>query len=80
MNFHVVAKFENGVELHIHDGNSTRKLDNGVLIEGTKGRIFVNRGRLKGKPVEWAAADKQIVEAMRREVSKVAIVTRSPTA
>ena len=50
--FHVVAKFENGVELHIHDGNSTHKLDNGVLIEGTKGRIFVNRGRLKGKPVE----------------------------
>jgi predicted dehydrogenase len=26
--------------------------DNGVLIEGDKGRIFVNRGRLTGKPVE----------------------------
>lgn len=25
---------------------------NGVLITGTKGRIFVNRGRLTGKPVE----------------------------
>lgn len=25
---------------------------NGILFEGTKGRIFVNRGRLTGKPVE----------------------------
>ena len=26
--------------------------DNGILFEGTKGRIFVNRGKLTGKPVE----------------------------
>ncbi len=30
----------------------TSEGDNGILFEGTKGRIFVNRGRLTGKPVE----------------------------
>jgi len=45
--FLITANFPNGVELTIrHD------TDNGILIEGTEGRIFVNRGSLKGKPVE----------------------------
>lgn len=26
--------------------------DNGVLFEGTKGRIFVSRGKITGKPIE----------------------------
>ena len=26
--------------------------DNGILLEGTEGRIFLNRGRLTGKPAE----------------------------
>lgn len=45
--FNIKATFADGVELVIrHDTN------NGILFEGSEGRIFVNRGRLSGKPAE----------------------------
>jgi len=45
--FRIVAKYADGMELVMrHD------TDNGILFEGTKGRMFVNRGRLSGKPAE----------------------------
>ena len=45
--FNVVCKFENGVEMHV-----TSRGDNGILFEGDKGRMFVNRGKITGQPVE----------------------------
>jgi predicted dehydrogenase len=48
--FHFTVDFPGGTQMVIrHDE------DNGVLIEGDKGRIFVSRGKLSGKPVEELA-------------------------
>ena len=39
--------YPSGVEMHI-----TSRGENGVLFEGEKGRIFVSRGKIAGKPIE----------------------------
>ncbi len=49
-NFLLNVKFAGDVDLEIrHDQ------DNGIMIEGEKGRVFVNRGKLVGGPVEELA-------------------------
>lgn len=45
--FSVKCTFENGTVMEI-----TSRGDNGILFEGTKGRIFVSRGKISGKPIE----------------------------
>ncbi|MCA9036462.1 MAG: Gfo/Idh/MocA family oxidoreductase [Planctomycetaceae bacterium] len=50
--FHVTATFENGSVLHIRDRADDLGFDNGLMLEGTEGRIFVNRGKLTGAAVD----------------------------
>ncbi len=45
--FTIRVDMPNNVEMII-----TSEGDNGILFEGTEGRIFVNRGKLTGKPVD----------------------------
>ena len=45
--FEIRAEMPGGVPLTI-----TSEGDNGILFTGTKGRFFVNRGKIVGKPVE----------------------------
>jgi predicted dehydrogenase len=45
--FAIKCKFADGVELVV-DSRSP----NGILFEGTKGRLFVDRGKITGKPIE----------------------------
>jgi predicted dehydrogenase len=57
----------NSFDLHVAfegsdvDMNIRSDGDNGILFEGERGRIFVNRGKLVGKPVE-DLADKPLAE------------------
>ncbi len=46
-NFSCKCLFENGIVMDV-----TSRGDNGITFEGTKGRIFVNRGKIVGKPIE----------------------------
>ena len=43
----VKCRFASGVEMEIESRG-----DNGITFEGTKGRIFVNRGKIVGTPIE----------------------------
>ena len=48
--FRIELKFANGSTIIVQD-----KPDNGIWFEGDKGKIFVNRGKITGKPVEELA-------------------------
>ncbi|MBR2002679.1 MAG: Gfo/Idh/MocA family oxidoreductase [Thermoguttaceae bacterium] len=52
--FEIKTKFADGLELVVKSEPNS----NGILFEGTEGRIFVNRGRLSGKPIEDGVLDK----------------------
>ena len=45
--FNIVHRMKDGLEIHV-----TSRGRNGILIEGTKGRLFVNREKIEGTPIE----------------------------
>ena len=59
--FQFRVDFPDGTEMIIR--NDT---DNGAMIEGEKGRIFVNRGRLVGAPVDALKDDPLPEDAIQR--------------
>ncbi len=60
--FSIKCKYPNGIEM-IVDSRSP----NGILFEGAKGRIFVSRSRISGKPIEenWDAGKYEIADMTR---------------
>lgn len=53
--FKVRCTLANDVELQIRDDALDLGFENGILFEGDEGRVFVNRGKLTGRPIEELA-------------------------
>jgi predicted dehydrogenase len=57
LDFKVQCLFPNGVELMVRNDANDLGFGNGIMFEGTKGRILVNREKLIGAPVEALETD-----------------------
>jgi predicted dehydrogenase len=67
--FSIDLKFAGGATINVSDhyrreGDDV-DFDNGILLEGDAGRIFVNRGRLSGKPID------DLTDADNRELDEL---------
>ena len=54
IDFHIDLSFDSGSVISVNNQYTRGNIDfdNGILFEGDKGRMFVNRGKLQGKVVE----------------------------
>ena len=66
LRFKITLTYENGNRMIVQDGP-----DNGIWFEGEKGKIFVNRGRLTGKPIEEIERSPADKEWLDEEVIKL---------
>ncbi|MEQ8848984.1 Gfo/Idh/MocA family oxidoreductase [Botrimarina sp.] len=55
--FHIRCRLPSGAELDIRDNAPDLGFDNGVMFEGERGRVFVNRGKVTGAAVEELERD-----------------------
>lgn len=65
--FDLTLEYADGLKMTVHDQYQSEdgktSFPNGILFEGSKGRFFVNRGKLTGRPVEdLTDADRQRLE------------------
>lgn len=66
-NFSIEVKLPSGSTISVNDRyrrNDGTRFGNGILFEGDAGRIFVNRGKLEGKPIE------EMTEADHNEIDQ----------
>ena len=72
--FNIDLKFGNGAVLSVNDffkRDDGVEFGNGILFEGDKGRIFVNRGKLQGKAVnELTEKDNEELDAIIAKLYK----------
>ena len=72
--FSIDLKFADGSMInvnHRYEREDGTQFDNGILFEGEKGRIFVNRGKLTGKLIEsLTAEDYRELDDRARELCK----------
>ena len=63
--FNLRVTFADGVELDIRNAANDKGFGNGIMFEGEKGRFFVNRGKLTGKPIEDLEANPLPADALK---------------